>query len=51
MRPVAMSLGDTRQDDTSLIGPVDLEGAKVGQMADVLPGGVLLCCGREGVSF
>ena len=33
--PVAMRVGNTRYDDSDLIAPVDLDGAKVGQTADL----------------
>ena len=33
--PVAMRVGNTRYDDRDLIAPVDLDGAKVGQTADL----------------
>ena len=33
--PVAMRVGNTRYDDSDLIAPVDLDGAKVGQTVDL----------------
>jgi putative SOS response-associated peptidase YedK len=36
--PVSTRVGSTRYDDSSLIAPIDLDGATVGQTADLFSG-------------